>query len=387
MGGSTAGGKAAHSESRSAEIQSLPPTTRRAGGSGENMTVALRSVRIGFVLWTIALVLAACGPVAGGAEVTDAAARIDHIGFPPHPSDAPPDDAATTGPSDAAPDGGCTPPAGPIPYADSSDNAEFTDPPDCADCPGAFTGVEELDAALPPDATSLAVSGTAPGATSCEWYVIGGACGVTYGAAATDPDGGGAFQVTFPVFCGTNVVRIVCHNAAGARVLVRRVAGTECEGRDLRLTLSWDDQGTDMELHLIRPGGTINSETDDCTWFTCIPPKDLPWGPDVASHPRKDVDNVSTYGPENIYLDEAAPGIYHVLVEFWGGGAPSDNAVDVTIREVTVAHRTQTGLPVHFVWYVGTVEFPSGLFTPIDQLTDCTQSWRATTMGCDLPLP
>ncbi len=36
------------------------------------------------------------------------------------------------------------------------------------------------------------------------------------------------------------------------------------------MSLSWDDRGTDMELHLVRPGGRINGTTDDCTWFTCM---------------------------------------------------------------------------------------------------------------------
>jgi hypothetical protein len=141
-----------------------------------------------------------------------------------------------------------------------------------------------------------------------------------------------------------------------------------------------------MELHLVRNGGHINVDPDDCTWFTCVSRQPM-WGVDAMHDPRKDVDNVSYYGPENIYLDSAPDGTYHILVEFWGGGSPSTNDVDVTIRERTVAHLTHAMLPQHWVWYVGDVTFPAGTFTARDSLTNCTASWRLTSMGCDLPLP
>jgi hypothetical protein len=279
-----------------------------------------------------------------------------------------------------------------VPYADHTTNEEFTDPPGCTTCPGEFTGLEELDVGtITPGTTSLSLSGAAPGATSCEWYVIGGECGVTHGRMATDPDGSGLFSVTIPVFCGTNIVQIVCDGPEGRRVLVRRLTGEACS-RDLRLTLSWDAVGDDLELHLIREGGTINSETDDCTWFTCIS-SSPDWGVigDPTDDPRKDIDDLDDFGPENIYLENAAPGLYHVMVEHWGTlGSPSDAAVDVAIGETTVARVEELGLQTHWVWYVGTVAFPEGTFTEIDTLVDCsaTTAWNAGgSRGCGLPLP
>lgn len=286
------------------------------------------------------------------------------------------------------PDADCMPATGAVPYMDHVVSEEFTDPPACPDCPGAFTGVESLNvAALPADATTVTISGTAPGANVCEWYVIGGACGVTHGVAGVNtPDKFDSFAAVLPVFCGNNVIRIVCSNDAGKRVLVRRLMGTECpeEGRDLRLTLTWDDQGNDMELHLIREGGHINSTTDDCTWFTCMP--ELTWGSDATQHPHKDIDNTGTRGPENIFLEHAPAGVYNILIEYWSTGMPSTNNVDITIREATVARMVRV-LTLHQVWHVGTVTFPAGTFAPVDTITDCAANWRMTTMGCDLPLP
>lgn len=277
-----------------------------------------------------------------------------------------------------------------VPYAGRTSREEFTDPPSCSGCPGAFAMLDELDAPLSPTATTVAISGQSAGAQRCAWYVEGGDCGITWGAASTDPDGAGIFQATIPVFCGTNVVRVVCSNAAGSRVVVRRLEGTRCAGRDLRVTLTWDDHGTDMELHLVRPGGRINSTTDDCTWFTCMGASGLEWGDPMRAddNPRKDIDNTSYLGPENIFLDRAPAGTYHIVVEYWGGGTPSANAVDVTVRERTVARLRQPMLAVHAVWVVGSVTFPSGVFTPIERVVDCATDWRMSgSMGCPLALP
>jgi hypothetical protein len=344
--------------------------------------------------------LAACGAGNNGdqdansrdgsdATVRDATGDIvmqDHVGLDVFDSGTIGADVTDAGASDAAVDCG-TPPSS-IPYAEHSTNEEFTDPPSCTNCPGAFTGLTTLDMPLPADATTVMLDGTSAGATQCEWYVIGGACGVTHGTLLTDPDGAGIFQATIPVFCGTNTVRVVCSNANGHRVYVRQLQGTQCPagGRDLRVTLGWDNLGTDMELHLVRAGGHINTDPDDCTWYTCVS-RQPAWGADAMHDPRKDVDNTGYYGPENIFLDSAPPGTYNILVEFWGTGAPSTNEVDVTIRERTVAHLTHPMLPLHWVWYIGSVSFPAGTFTPVDSLTDCTASWRLTSMGCDLPLP
>jgi uncharacterized protein YfaP (DUF2135 family) len=296
--------------------------------------------------------------------------------------------------TDAGPpaDSGMCPPAPTdVPYADRIVNEEFTDPPVCSDCPGTFTGTGSLDVGMiPPGATTIDVSGAAAGASMCEWWVVGGACGVTHGSLAVDPDGTGVFEARLPVFCGTNVIRIICSNTAGRRVLVRRIEGTPCEGRDLRLTIAWDELGDDWELHLVQPGGRLNDMMSDCTWFTCMGADGLDWGTvgDPVDNPRKDVDDLDTHGPENIYLERAPPGTYHVFVEHWGTlGTPSTGSIDVTIREATVAHLDRTMFATHHVWHVGTVTFPAGTFTPIDTDIDCTSNFMLTSRGCDLMLP
>ncbi|MDP3274298.1 MAG: hypothetical protein Q8Q09_03830 [Deltaproteobacteria bacterium] len=285
----------------------------------------------------------------------------------------------------------CAMPVGAPPYADRMNNEEFTDPPTCAGCPQPFTDLAELDGpTLPANATSLTITGASRGATECHWYVSNASCGNTGGMIPVDVEGTGRFSTTVPVFCGANVVRLVCRNDRGTRVLVRRLQGTECSGRDLRVTLSWDEPGKDLELHLLRAPRALNSTTDDCTWFTCMSPTGLEWGSpgDTADNPRKDIDNTSSFGPENIFLDRAAPGTYHVVVEHWSlAGDPSAADVDIIVRERTVARLHRDNFVRQTVWYVGTITFPEGRFVAANTLTDCTASWMRTSRGCDLPLP
>jgi uncharacterized protein YfaP (DUF2135 family) len=294
-----------------------------------------------------------------------------------------------TGVGDGGPN--CGMQVGAPPYMDHTNNEEFTDPPMCAGCPDPFTDLGELDvAALPANSTSLAITGASRGATECRWYVSNSSCGNTSGLIPVDPEGTGRFATTIPVFCGTNVVRLVCRNDRGTRVYVRRLQGTTCDGRDLRVTLSWDEPGKDLELHLLRAPRSLNSSTEDCTWFTCMGASGLEWGVagDSADNPRKDIDNTGSFGPENIFLDRAPAGTYHVVVEHWSrSGDPSATDVDIIIRERSVARLHRDNFVRQTVWYVGTVTFPEGRFTPVNTLTDCTASWMLMSRGCDLPLP
>ncbi len=258
---------------------------------------------------------------------------------------------------------------------------EFVEPSQCPTCPGAFSGFGQLGGTLSTNATTVALDGTAPNADTCCWEVQSTSGGLTAGSAT--PDASGRVSTTLPVFCGHNTVRLMCSNASGERVLVREVEAP-CAPRDLRVTLAWDDQGSDMELHLVKAGGRINTP-QDCTWYTCVGAP-ANWSSVPESNPRKDVDNVRYFGPENIYLQTAEATAYHVLVEYWGNGAPSRNDVTVTVREQTVATVTRV-LDLHSVWYVGTVTFPSGVFLPADTATACASNWRGTSMGCDLALP
>ncbi len=96
----------------------------------------------------------------------------------------------------------------------------------------------------------------------------------------------------------------------------------------LRVILSWDSNGNDLDLHVISPDGAH-----------------VYYGNRVAANGAAlDVDVTTGYGPE-IYANPSPPnGVYHVFVNYYGGGRDADDAASnapVTLVQVTVI--TQEG--------------------------------------------
>lgn len=264
-----------------------------------------------------------------------------------------------------------------------------TEPVLCPACPQPITGLEG-DGGVARGPT-LEVSGFAPGATSCDWFVLGGACGVSRGELGTDPDGTGAYNAVLPLFCGENVVQLACRNGSGVRVASRTVGAVECDTRDLLVTLAWDRAGENLDLHLVREGGRIHDGVNDCSSASaCLGPRGLEWGDPArdSDNPRKDLDRTGRFGPESISLGYATSGRYHVLVEYAGNGEPATARAQIAVRESTVLDIVETPLAYHHVWLVATVDFPEGRVSIVDRVVDCTDRWGVDgAPGCALNLP
>jgi uncharacterized protein YfaP (DUF2135 family) len=176
----------------------------------------------------------------------------------------------------------------------------------------------------------------------------------------------------------------VWSNTAGRAVLVTRVITSNCVEPDIRATISWDALGRDWELHLIKPGGTINDNATDCTWTSCIG-RAPDWGitGDMSDNPSKDVDNTGAYGPENIFLAKPETGKFSVLIEHWGSGQPSAGRLILNVRgKVTILD--VTNFIAHHVRTMATIDWPSGDVTPVNSDHDCTGNWSS---GCRDKLP
>jgi hypothetical protein len=268
-----------------------------------------------------------------------------------------------------------------LPYPTEAPGTARTVPDSCAGC-AAFT-----ELAVTPMGTTARITGrTALVPRECRWHLVSDGCGGTSGAFL--PDEFTTFAITLPLFCGTNTLQLVCDTDAGRSVATREIAGPACDGRDLQVTLAWGATANDMELHLLRGGFYINDATNDCTWFTCV--RETPdWGVvgDPTDDPRKDVDNTSTFGPENIFLMRAAPGRYHVMVEYWGWGTPDTSEITITLGGTTVYCGARE-MSRNDVWHVGTSELPGEHFTLVDTITPCMAAWRTGGgRGCTLSTP
>lgn len=91
----------------------------------------------------------------------------------------------------------------------------------------------------------------------------------------------------------------------------------------LRVVLSWDSPGTDIDLHVISPDGQH-------VWY----------GDRVANNGAAlDVDVTTGYGPEIVSSVSPAKGVYHVYVNYFGSG---ENTGTVTIAQVTIIANENT---------------------------------------------
>jgi hypothetical protein len=237
----------------------------------------------------------------------------------------------------------------------------------------------------PTTASTFSVSGYAPG-TAAGTYYVRGVSGEEVAGPIPVAGGSGAFDMTAPLFCGEQVVKLVFCNADCVYVAVIPVVGRPCAANNLQVTLSWDDLGRDWELHLIRQGGQINDGVNDCTWNTCVS-SSLDWGVLGSSvdDPQKDIDDIDSHGPENIYLDNPAAGTYTIMVEHWSGSgsASSDGRAIINVDGVATTLDV-TNLAPYEVWTVATVAWPSGVVTPVNNRYSCGGNW---SNGCDAAIP
>jgi hypothetical protein len=200
------------------------------------------------------------------------------------------------------------------------------------------------------------------------------------------PMEGTSYSINLPVFCGANVVKRAWSNATCTTVLVTALTTSDCVDADLRITTVWDGGGRDWELHLVKPGGRINDNATDCTWTSCIH-QQPDWGEvgNALDNPRKDVDWLGSYGPENIWLDGLEPGIYYVMVEHWSsfGAADSDGRVIINMLDKLIVVDINDLAPQH-VWIAARIHWPQRTVETSQQIYNCTAEWSG---GCRAALP
>lgn len=166
---------------------------------------------------------------------------------------------------------------------------------------------------------------------------------------------------------GTYVVSLVAIDSQGSRSTNdARVTLNAMPGEAIHVQLTWDHATADMDLHLIRNGGTMFT-SEDCYFANCDVAGGLNWGGGSAN-PHLDVDDVNGYGPENINIDQPANGIFLVAVHYYAPHAATVQA------NVNVKIFIQGGLRAEYLqqltlcdqwWEAARVEWPSSLVTPV----------------------
>lgn len=157
------------------------------------------------------------------------------------------------------------------------------------------------------------------------------------GSAAAMPSGStpdlGGFT---PDLAGEYVGRLIVTNEEGVSSDPCETTLTAEPVEALWVEMFWENSGDDMDLHLLAPGGTLNTDTD-CYYGNCTPSSwsgGLDWGiiGEPSDDPTLDLDDISLTGPENINIEVPENAIYTVVVHDYPGSVyTAGNAVTVNV--------------------------------------------------------
>jgi len=111
---------------------------------------------------------------------------------------------------------------------------------------------------------------------------------------------GGAFARSYSFGAGSNSVEVISGEER-SRVQFHQSANGQAVSR-LRILLSWDTNGTDLDLHVITPSGQH-------AWY----------GRRVINGGAIDIDVTDGYGPEIFSSSAPEKGLYQVYINFYGG--------------------------------------------------------------------
>lgn len=184
------------------------------------------------------------------------------------------------------------------------------------------------------------------------------------GSSAYLPSGGADRAGFVWDLSGEYVAELVVVNELGQRSEPCAATLVAAPTDRLWIELYWLNAGDDLDLHLLAPGGELNTDTD-CYWVNCPEGYWLDWGlVGVAEdNPSLDIDDIAGTGPENIRLPDPADGLYTVVVHDFPSSVYSASNqfwvnvyVDGTLAlESTCSVSGEDGYVT-----IATVEFPSG---------------------------
>ena len=139
-------------------------------------------------------------------------------------------------------------------------------------------------------------------------------------------DASGAYERPYAFGARSNAVEVRAPGEKSGRRVQFYESNTGRPQARLRIVLSWDTNGTDLDLHVVAPDGQH-------TWY----------GSRVSpSGGALDIDVTTGYGPEIFAHPAPTAGTYHVFVNYFGAGADLARA-PITVAQIAVV--TGEGTP------------------------------------------
>lgn len=136
-------------------------------------------------------------------------------------------------------------------------------------------------------------------------------------------DSAGAFRTAAVLGAGENALLLTLDTPAGRSSVARRVTYSG-QGNGLRVTLTWDGYA-DIDLYVTSPAGNV-----------------VYYSNRSADGMSLDVDNTSAYGPENVTVPQAAPGVYSFAANNYSGTSGVTARIDVFVDEALQSSQQYT---------------------------------------------
>jgi uncharacterized protein YfaP (DUF2135 family) len=171
----------------------------------------------------------------------------------------------------------------------------------------------------------------------------------------------GAFNTSENINNGENTITVSVTDSEETTASDTVIITAEIVPMAIRVELTWDTNGTDVDAHLIRPGSNFEEHPGDCHYNNRNP--DWGLGEVSVDNPSLDQDDTNGYGPENITLEQPyEEGIYQYKVHYFYDYelGPTTATVRIWINDIEVFEQSKL-ISNGDIWDCAYISWPAGL--------------------------